>query len=163
MMTFFIPTTSAMEALGGQLAQACQGRGTLYLKGELGTGKTTLVRGFLRALGYIGRVKSPTYTLVEPYYIGDSKIYHFDLYRLVESEELDYIGIRDYLEDQAIFLIEWPERGGDSVPVADVQLQLSYQGKARLLELRAETAQGQAMLHYIQLSALFNDSDGNKA
>ncbi len=139
-----IHNVAAMEAFGGKLAHACPSGSILHLNGELGVGKTTLVRGFLRALGHIGKVKSPTYTIVEPYQIDGHIIYHFDFYRLGDPEELDYLGIRDYLENNAICLIEWPEKGGTFTPPPDVQIQIVYQHTdTRFLELKANTDIGQ--------------------
>ncbi|MDY6993829.1 MAG: tRNA (adenosine(37)-N6)-threonylcarbamoyltransferase complex ATPase subunit type 1 TsaE, partial [Pseudomonadota bacterium] len=120
MLSIPIATPEILEALGGYCAQACVSGLMIYLTGPLGSGKTTFVRGFLRQLGYPGAVKSPTYTLVEPYLIGTQQIYHFDLYRLADPEELDYLGIRDYLDNPIICLIEWPERGGSWIPAADI-------------------------------------------
>ena len=132
-----ISSAEEMENVGGRLASACNSGCIFYLNGDLGVGKTTLTRGFLRALGYTGKVKSPTYTLVEDYSVSERMVYHFDLYRLGDPEELEYIGIRDYLDEQAICLIEWSEKGKPFIPKADVEVQISYNGEARLLELRA--------------------------
>lgn len=145
MNPYLISNAAMMEAFGSQLAPACQIGTILHLQGELGVGKTTFVRGFLRALGHTGAVKSPTYTLVEPYQIMDKKIYHFDFYRLVAPEELEYMGIRDYLTKDIWIVIEWPEKGGEFTPAADLQIQLFYHGQTeRLLQLQALTAIGQA-------------------
>ena len=145
-MHHLIPTSDAMEAFGSQLAQACSSRSILHLYGDLGAGKTTLVRGFLRALGHTGSVKSPTYTLVEPYQINDRRIYHFDFYRLGDPEELEYLGIRDYLENESVCLIEWPEKGGEITPVADIKIQLDHHTQGRLLALQANSETGQTIL-----------------
>ncbi len=144
-----IHNAAAMEAIGGKLANACPKGSILHLNGELGVGKTTLVRGFLRALGHTGKVKSPTYTIVEPYQIDElTSIYHFDFYRLGEPEELDYLGIRDYLENKSICIIEWPEKGGDFTPPPDVEIQISYQHtNNRLLEIKANTEIGQKIIN----------------
>ena len=145
-MTHLIQTPSAMETYGSYLAHACHSRAILHLCGDLGVGKTTLVRGFLRALGHTGTVKSPTYTLVEPYQIAHRMIYHFDFYRLGDPEELEYFGIRDYLDNDMICLIEWPEKGGPFTPAPDLQIQLSHHAEARQLELQACSTIGQAII-----------------
>jgi tRNA threonylcarbamoyladenosine biosynthesis protein TsaE len=145
-MSHLIHTESAMESFGSQLAQGCSNRSILHLYGDLGAGKTTLVRGFLHALGHTGTVKSPTYTLVEPYHIKGRMVYHFDFYRLGDPEELEYLGIRDYLENDILCLIEWPEKGGELTPAADIQIQLQHHTDGRLLTLQAQTEIGQAIL-----------------
>jgi tRNA threonylcarbamoyladenosine biosynthesis protein TsaE len=142
-----IATAAAMERLGGNLAKATTTEGVIYfLYGELGSGKTTLVRGFLRALGYEGTVKSPTYTLVEPYRLGVRCVYHFDLYRIADPEELDYLGIRDYFDGRSLCLIEWPERGGDQLRRADLEIRIRYQGMARRVVIEAGTTKGKVII-----------------
>ena len=96
------------------------------LQGDLGTGKTTLVRGLLRALGVSGPVKSPTYTLVEHYMVSSLYFYHFDFYRFTNPNEWDYAGMSDYFRDDAVCIVEWPERVGDRLPAPDLALSLSY-------------------------------------
>jgi tRNA threonylcarbamoyladenosine biosynthesis protein TsaE len=112
----------------------------------LGAGKTTLVRGLLRALGHAGAVKSPTYTLAEPYTLGDREIIHLDLYRLVEPDELEFLGLRDWLDGQAILLIEWPERGSGWLPAADVDIRIEYAGAGRVAHLSALSTAGETVL-----------------
>lgn len=133
-------------ALGKRLAQVLRQGGVIYLHGDLGAGKTTLSRGIIQALGHSGAVKSPTYTLVEPYQLGELTVFHFDLYRLEDPEELEYIGIREYFHGDAICLVEWPQRGGAGIPPADLNINLIMVGKARRAELGFGTARGQSLL-----------------
>lgn len=133
--------------MGSDLARACPGGCRIYLYGELGAGKTTLVRGFLRGLGYEGRVKSPTYTLVEPYAIGNRTIYHLDLYRLADPEELEWIGGRDLFADEtAVCLVEWPERGIGVLPPADLAVAIGYRSGGRQVDLAAATRRGREVV-----------------
>ncbi len=125
----------AMLALGAELAKRFPNGGLITLHGELGAGKTTLVRGLLHSQGYSGVVKSPTYTLVEPYQLNGRDIYHFDLYRLADPEELEYMGIRDYLRPDSLCLVEWPEKAGGILPKADLQVFIRYAGTERQAEL----------------------------
>lgn len=136
--TLFIPDEKAMLALGGSIAQKILPGDVIFLQGNLGSGKTTFVRGFLEALGYRGRVKSPTYTLIEPYQIHKQRIYHFDLYRLTDPEELEFMGFRDYYHSDAICLIEWPEHAEKLLakPNYSIIIAIPDNGIGRSVEIR---------------------------
>ena len=137
-------SASDTEALGARLASTLRPGNILYLSGDLGAGKTTLARGLLHALGHRGTVKSPTYTLVEPYQIGDWRLFHWDLYRLADPEELEFLGIRDYFEGNALCLIEWPQRGAGVLPKPDLDITISPQASGRSLLLQGHGARGEA-------------------
>ncbi len=111
-------------ALGAKLGQWLGTQGIIFLEGDLGAGKTTLVRGFLRGRGYQGKVKSPTYTIIESYGLASGLCYHLDLYRLLDAEELDFLGWRDMLAESAVMLIEWPERANTLLPEPDLRIQI---------------------------------------
>jgi tRNA threonylcarbamoyladenosine biosynthesis protein TsaE len=145
----FIPDEDQMLAFGSRLAPLCGNTAVIFLYGNLGAGKTTLTRGFLRGLGYEGRVKSPTYTLVEPYEIHHQKIYHFDFYRLHNPEELEFIGIQDYLIPQAISLIEWPEHGAGILPTADLSCYIEPKSEGRQIRMEAHSAHGRDILKHL--------------
>lgn len=141
-----LPDEAATEALGARLAQLlCNGL-VVYLAGDLGAGKTTLVRGLLRELGHRGAVKSPTYTLLEEYRLGSRQLYHFDLYRLHDAEELELIGMRDYIDGVAVFLIEWPERGLGWLPPPDLEIQIVQRGPGRKASVKAASDKGRQLL-----------------
>lgn len=130
------------DEFGASVARNCNNSSIFYLLGDFGAGKTTFSRGFLRALGYYGKVKSPTYTLVVPYLLRLKTVYHFDLYRLSNAEELEFIGIRDYFDQKAIFLVEWPQRGEGILPKADIELYFSYHQEGRKVQLIARSDDG---------------------
>ena len=135
-----------MEALGARLARAGIKAGVVGLEGRLGTGKTTLVRGWLRALGVEGPIRSPTYTLVEPYEIARGHVYHFDLYRLGDPEELEYIGARDYFAADCLCLIEWPARGKGLLPEPDLTITIEFADPGRRVSLASHNATGEYLL-----------------
>lgn len=147
---------SATVAFGGAIAAAIKTLGegiSLYLDGGLGAGKTTLSRGIVTGLGHLGKVKSPTYTLVEPYELAEWNVYHFDLYRLSDPEELEFMGIRDYFSNQAVCLIEWPERGAGMLPEADLLVELVYVEQHRQITLTSRTDKGASILQSLNTVA----------
>ena len=147
-----LPDQAATEAFGEQLAAACEGGLLVFLHGQLGAGKTTLVRGFLRARGHSGPVKSPTYTLVEPYTTAQGNVYHLDLYRLADAEELEWIGIRDLFEDESICLIEWPEQGAGILPQPDLRVYLRVEGSGREIRVEAASPRGEQLVRIVTLN-----------
>jgi tRNA threonylcarbamoyladenosine biosynthesis protein TsaE len=138
------------ELLGAELRRVLPDKCLVFLNGELGAGKTTLTRGVLRASGHKSAVKSPTYTLVEEYDTARGKVFHFDLYRLKDPEELEWMGIRDYLEQQSLCFIEWPELGKGLLPVPDIVISLKTEGDGRIakIDVLSEKLQNKLILHW---------------
>lgn len=145
-MEIELETPESQMAFGEQLAVALRPPCVIFLEGDLGAGKTTLARGILRGLGYGGSVRSPTYTLIEPYALPDLELYHLDLYRLGDPEELEYLGLRDLLGRAAVWIIEWPERGVGCLPRPDWRIRLTPIETGRRLVLTTASPLGEAML-----------------
>ena len=137
----------AMVAFGRRLGESMISPILIFLEGDLGAGKTTLCRGILGAFGHKGSVKSPTYTLVEPYQLEYGRlVYHFDLYRLGDPEELEFIGIRDYLAEGDCCIVEWPERGAGMFPLPDLQIVIMAVEGGRRLSMTGNTRRGEVVL-----------------
>lgn len=145
-LSFQLTDTLATEGLGARLAELLRSGGVVFLEGTLGAGKTTLTRGLLHRLGHEGAVKSPTYTLVEPYELAGIRVFHFDLYRLGDPEELEYMGIRDYFLEQNLCIVEWPNRGAGVLPKPDLAIELTVSGTGRLARLQSSSARGDAIM-----------------
>ncbi len=143
MKCIHIPDDKSMRAFGKALGAALPSIVVVYLRGELGAGKTTLVRGLLHGMGYSGPVKSPTYSLVEEYRFDRCHIYHLDLYRLADPEELEFLGLRDWLEEDSVLILEWPEMGRGVAPEADIELVIEYDGMARNISVIGFSALGE--------------------
>lgn len=154
---FYLSDEEATEALGRALARATQLApprtkslgGRVYLSGDLGAGKTTLTRGVLRGYGHLGAVKSPTYTLVEPYEETEFNVYHFDLYRLEDPEEVEFLGVFDYFDESNLCLVEWAERGVGFLPAPDIEITLSIQGVGRLIRWEPRTPHGERIAQHL--------------
>ena len=149
-MTRNLASADDTLALGAALAPALRPGMVIYLRGDLGAGKTTFARGVLRALGVTDRVKSPTYTLVEPYAVSSLYLYHFDFYRLKHPNEWVDAGLREYFSGDAICLVEWPEKAGTQLPIPDVTIQLAVTGNGRNVAISAETEAGRNCLMRLQ-------------
>jgi len=134
-------------ALGKKIGEAATDGGIIFLQGQLGAGKTTFCRGVLRAFGHSAAVKSPTYTIVEPYEFSDGRsVFHFDLYRLGDPEELEYLGFRDYFTADSLCLIEWPDRGEGFLPAADLMVKVTVETTSRNFLLTAVSEKGKTIL-----------------
>lgn len=153
-LTLHFADTAATEACGARIAPLLHGGMIVSLDGELGTGKTTLVRGLLRARGVEGPIKSPTYTLVEHYPVSSLYFYHFDFYRFTRASEWDDAGMADYFRDDAVCIVEWPERVGDRLPPPDLALSLSYahDGRGRNLVATSHSAAGEQCLNALRVA-----------
>lgn len=158
--TLYLAEESATEKFGEMLARATQASavdvsgtsgshatlgGRIFLTGDLGAGKTTLTRGLIHAYGHDGAVKSPTYTLVEPYELEHCKLYHFDLYRLADPEEVEFLGVWEYFDEANLCIIEWPEKGKGYLPAPDLEVTLVEEGAGRRVSWTALTGRGQKM------------------
>lgn len=141
-----LPDLEALEAFAGRLACALRAPLVVYLEGPLGAGKTTLVRGVLSALGYPGRVKSPTYGLMEHYDVKGFSVFHLDLYRVEDQAELEYLALRDVVGEDAVLFIEWPAHGGGAIPPADIEIRFSNSVVDRALSVCANTTAGASVL-----------------
>jgi tRNA threonylcarbamoyladenosine biosynthesis protein TsaE len=145
--SLFLSDEAATLALGNQLAQVLEPGMFVALSGNLGSGKTTLTRGVLRGLGFAGKVKSPTYTLVELYNLSRLDLYHFDLYRFNDPQEWLDAGFGDYFEPRHLCLVEWPERAGGLLPVPDLEISLNVEDDGRRIRIAAETEHGKRCLN----------------
>lgn len=144
-----LPDEAATLALGASLGRVLERGLIIYLHGELGAGKTTLVRGLLQGLGHAGKVKSPTYTLVEPYVVSGLELYHFDLYRFIDPEEWDASGFRDYFNTHTVCLVEWPEQAHGYLPAADIDIRLQPHGQGRRAVMTSATTAGKHCLERV--------------
>jgi tRNA threonylcarbamoyladenosine biosynthesis protein TsaE len=141
-----LPDAADTARLGAALAAGVEPGRALHLSGDLGTGKTTLVRGLLRALGVTGPVKSPTYTWVEPYELSRLDLYHFDFYRLADRTEWLSSGLREYFRPDAFCIVEWPEKAGSLLPSPDLRIELQYDGESRRARIDSHSPAGDSWL-----------------
>jgi tRNA threonylcarbamoyladenosine biosynthesis protein TsaE len=142
----YLDDEAATTRLGSRLAECVQSGTRIYFRGELGSGKSTLIRGLLRGLGVQARVKSPTYTLVELYVLSRLNLYHFDFYRFLDAREFQDAGLADYFQGDGVCLVEWPERAGDALPGPDLELTLAYSGAGRAVTAQALSPAGERCL-----------------
>jgi tRNA threonylcarbamoyladenosine biosynthesis protein TsaE len=142
----------ATARLGACLASCIRPGMRLYFRGELGSGKSTLIRGLLAALGVTGRIKSPTYTLVELYVVSRLNLYHFDFYRFLDAREFSDAGLADYFEGEGVCLVEWPERAGGTLPQPDLEFTLAYAGSGRAISVHAHSKPGEQCVEHLSES-----------
>ena len=160
---YYLADESMTEYAGACIARSLPANGAvIYLEGDLGAGKTTLSRGLIRALGHQGAVKSPTYTLVEPYEDFEFPLYHFDLYRLSHPEEVEFLGVDDYFKPPAVCLIEWPGRGKGFLPSADIHFFLADEGDGRRLSWQADTVTGVEIANKLNKLLVVQSSNDSK-
>lgn len=145
-MKLTLPDPVATEALAQMLAASRPPQAVIYLRGDLGAGKSTLARALLRALGVSGAIKSPTYTLIERYPLAEGEAAHLDLYRIADGAELDFLGLDELAADAVLWLVEWPERGAGALPPADLEVALALAGTGRDALLSADTPAGRDWL-----------------
>ncbi|TKB46692.1 tRNA (adenosine(37)-N6)-threonylcarbamoyltransferase complex ATPase subunit type 1 TsaE [Thalassotalea mangrovi] len=152
-LQFILENETATVAFGKRLAELVTtiplDSLVVFLNGDLGAGKTTLTRGFVQGMGHLGNVKSPTYTLVEPYELESCRVFHFDLYRLADPEELEYMGIRDYFQPFCYSFIEWPEKGAGILPAEDLIIDLEYVEQQRRVTLMAKSVRGEQIINQL--------------
>jgi len=142
----YLPDEGATAGLGAKLAAGIGPGMRIYLRGDLGSGKTTLIRGLLRALGVKDTVKSPSYALVELYVVSRLNLYHFDFYRFLDAREFEDAGLADTFRGAGVCLVEWPERAGDALPRPDLDLTLAYAGSGREISVKAYSTAGERCL-----------------
>lgn len=162
--TLDLADEAATLGFGAAVAKAITPNLTIYLHGDLGAGKTTFARGLIHGLGFVGKVKSPTYTLVEPYEVvlnqtESLNLYHFDLYRFNDEEEWEAAGFRDYFNPLSVCLIEWPEKAAHSLPAADIDISFNLKGDGREVNVLAHTPHGEQCLKKLQQSVLKCSND----
>ncbi|TMO87603.1 tRNA (adenosine(37)-N6)-threonylcarbamoyltransferase complex ATPase subunit type 1 TsaE [Pseudoalteromonas spongiae] len=146
----FLADETETVAMGSKLSSCIHDGAVIFLHGDLGAGKTTLTRGVVQGFGHTGKVKSPTYTLVEPYELASQNVYHFDLYRLADPEELEFMGIRDYFENNSVCLIEWPEKGAGMLAQADLEITMEYVDNARRITIMANSQSGKTIINKLK-------------
>jgi tRNA threonylcarbamoyladenosine biosynthesis protein TsaE len=155
--TWSLPDEEATLALGRRLAALVEGGVVIYLHGDLGAGKTTFARAFLRALGVGERVKSPTYSLVEGYDLGGRRAFHLDLYRIADPGELEWLGLDSLAEPGAVVLVEWPERGAGALPPVDLDIHLRHEAGGRAARFEPRTGVGRGLAESLGQQGLPED------